>query len=72
VEISHEADDREFYRRGKICSNINRMNEKLQEWEFIWNSFRPHEALNQLTPNEYFTKYTQGRLPTKDVIILQA
>ena len=72
VEISHGADKREFYQQGKICSDVNKMNEKLQEWEFIWNNFRPHEALNQLTPNEYLSKYMQGRLPTRDVIILQA
>lgn len=72
VEISHGADQREFYEQGKVCSGIDKMNEKLQEWEFIWNNFRPHEALNQLTPNEYLSKYMQGRLPTKDVIILQA
>lgn len=71
VEISHEADKREFYSQGVIGSSIDKMNEKLQEWEFIWNNFRPHEALNQLTPNEYLSKYMQGRLPTKDVIILQ-
>jgi transposase InsO family protein len=72
VEISHGADQREFYSRGVIGSDIDKMNEKLQEWEFVWNGFRPHEALNQLTPNEYFTKYMQGRLPTRNVIILQA
>jgi len=71
VEISHGADQREFYSRGVIGSNIDKMNEKLREWEFVWNNFRPHESLNQLTPNEYLKKWQQGRLPTKDTIILQ-
>lgn len=71
VEISHQADQREFYRQGNICSSIDSMNKKLAEQEYTWNNIRPHEALNQLTPNEYLDKYNKGRLPTKDTITLQ-
>lgn len=72
VEISHQADQREFYGQGNICYSIDPMNKKLAELEYIWNNIRPHEALNQLTPNEYLDKYNKGRLPTKDTITLQA
>jgi len=72
VEISHQADDREFYNQSNICSDISVMNGRLKEHEHTWNEIRPHEALNQLTPNEYLLKWQQGRLPTKDTIILQA
>jgi len=72
VEISHQADEREFYQQGNMGTNINIMQERLKEHEKIWNEIRPHQALNYLTPNEYFSKWQNGQLPKKDSIILQA
>ncbi len=71
VEISHEADKREFYQQGNVCSILPVMQRKIKEWEDIWNNVRPHEALGQLTPSEYLWKLQTQRLPTKNVIILQ-
>jgi len=47
------------------------MQKNIISWQNIWNNVRPHEALNQLTPNEYYFKWKYGRLPTKDTITLQ-
>jgi len=71
VEISHQADKREFYQQGNVCSILPIMQEKIKEWEDVWNTIRPHEALGQLTPSQYYWKLQTKRLPTKDVIILQ-
>lgn len=71
VEISHQADKREFYQQGNVCSILTVMQRKIKEWEDIWNNVRPHEALGQLTPSEYFWKLQTTQLATKDVIILQ-
>ena len=71
VEISHGADEREFYRQGNICEDINLMRQRIKKWESIWNNVRPHQALDYLTPNAYLNKWQQGRLPTKDTITLQ-
>jgi len=71
VENSHGSDEREFYSQGNTDYDIDLMQERLTEWERIWNEVRPHQALNYLTPNEYFLKWQLGRLPTKDVITLQ-
>lgn len=71
VEISHQADKREFYQQGQVCSLLPVMQKKIKEWEDIWNNTRPHEALGQLTPSQYFWKLQTTKLPTKDVIILQ-
>jgi len=71
VEISHGADEREFYRQGNICSILPEMQKNIRAWEDIWNSFRPHEALGQLTPAEYSEKIKTQGLPTKNVIVLQ-
>lgn len=72
VEISHQADEREFYHQGNVCSFLDTMRGNIENWQNIWNGFRPHEALGQLTPLEYLAKWQNGRLPTRDVITLQA
>ena len=71
VEISHEADKREFYQQGNVCSILEVMQRKIKEWENIWNNVRPHQALNYLTPSEYLWKIRTNGLPTKEVIVLQ-
>lgn len=71
VEISHGADEREFYQQGNVCSMLSEMQKSIKEWENIWNNFRPHEALGQLTPAEYSNKLKIHGLPSKNVIVLQ-
>ena len=71
VERSHGADEREFYRQGNCHSLLPVMQRKIREWEHIWNTVRPHEALGQLTPQEYLVKLQTSALPTRDVIVLQ-
>lgn len=72
VEISHGADEREFYQQGNIHMFLDSMRAKLKEWELTWNTVRPHAALNYLTPAEYLKKFqVQGRIPTRDTIVLQ-
>lgn len=71
VEISHGADEREFYAQGHHHIIFSVMRQKLKDWQEIWNGVRPHEALNDLTPNEYFERWQTSRLPTKDIITLQ-
>ena len=71
VEISHGADEREFYQQGNACSLLPVMQRKIKEWEDVWNNVRPHQALDYLTPAEYLFKVQNSRIPTKDVIILQ-
>ncbi|MER5118534.1 integrase core domain-containing protein [Serratia marcescens] len=36
-----------------ICSEPCKRNGKLQRWLTEYNSERPHESLNNLTPKEY-------------------
>jgi transposase InsO family protein len=71
VENSHGSDKREFYQQGALSTDIPIMHARLKERERVWNTVRPHEAIGQLTPYEYFERWQQGRLPTKDVITLQ-
>ena len=71
VEISHGADTREFYGQGNVMIDFGVMWKKLKEWQRVWNEVRPHQALNYLTPKQYYEKWQTGRLPTKDTITLQ-
>jgi len=71
VEVSHLADEKEFYSQGNIGCDIESMQKKLEEWEHTWNYVRPHEALDYLTPDEYLNGLQFVLLPTKNVIILQ-
>ena len=71
VEISHGADEREFYQQGNVSSILPVMQENMRTWEDTWNTFRPHEALGQLTPAEYLQKIKLQGLPTRNVIVLQ-
>lgn len=72
VERSHESDEYEFYQNGNVSSLLPIMQQNIKEWEGTWNGFRPHEALGQLTPNEYSLKLKLTGLPTKDIVVLQA
>ena len=71
VENSHGSDEKEFYKQGNISSFLKDMQERIINWQNTWNNIRPHQALNYLTPNEYFKKWQTSRLPTKDIITLQ-
>lgn len=71
VENSHGSDEREFYQQQNVCQEIETMNERLEQWEHIWNYERPHEALGYLTPDEYLHKLKQLPLLPKEAIVLQ-
>lgn len=71
VENSHGSDEREFYQQQNVCQEIEPMNERLSQWEYVWNYERPHEALGYLTPNEYLIKLKQLPLLPKEAIVLQ-
>ena len=74
VEISHGADQKEFYQQGNKVKSYQQyplMQQRVLAWEKTWNEVRPHQALNYLTPKAYLEKWQQGRLPTRDVITLQ-
>jgi transposase len=71
VEISHGADEREFYQQGKTFQDMKVMQTKLNEWEYIWNNVRPHAALDYSTPYQYFLQLKSQNFQTNNSIILQ-
>lgn len=54
VERSHLTDEVEFYQHGNICRSFEEQKKKNLEWEYIYNNVRPHQALGNLTPMEFY------------------
>ena len=51
-----QTDKYEFYLNGNLYTEINLQNEKLSKWNYISNYLRPQEALENLSPMEYYEK----------------
>jgi transposase InsO family protein len=54
VERSHLTDEVEFYRHGNICQTFAEQKKRLADWEYRYNYVRPHQALGNLTPMEFY------------------
>ena len=65
VERSIQTDVYEFYRLGNLVPGVEKQNEKLSQWNEIYNGVRPHQALDYLTPNEYYEKWKKDHSFTR-------
>jgi transposase InsO family protein len=54
VERSHLTDEMEFYQHGNICKTFAEQKKRLAAWEYRYNYVRPHQALGNLTPMEFY------------------
>lgn len=54
VERSHLTDDIEFYHHGNIYRGFEKQKKACLEWERVYNYERPHQALGQLTPTQFY------------------
>lgn len=54
VERSHLTDDLEFYNQGNIYPSFVEQKQACLEWERVYNHERPHQALGQLTPMQFY------------------
>ena len=53
VERANRTHTEEFYEVTDTEWNITCLNIALRHWEYIYNTFRPHQALHYLTPHKY-------------------
>jgi len=60
VERSHLTDDLEFYNQGNIHNGFVKQQEACLEWDRIYNYERPHQALGQLTPMQFYQLWKQS------------
>ena len=47
----------EWLNDGKCSPDLQRFNRSISDWLIIYNTIRPHEKLNYLTPLQYAEKY---------------
>jgi transposase InsO family protein len=53
--------EREFIQQGKLTFDIKELQAAVDEWLDEYHSFRPHQSLGYLTPNEYYAKIKQEK-----------
>lgn len=61
VERSNRTHTEEFYEVNDFPTEIPALNKELKKWEHIYNTIRPHQALNYLTPLEYITQWRKQK-----------
>jgi len=54
VENTIKSDEYEFWAWGNLGSTVEQLNERATYWMWKFNNYRPHQALNYLTPMAYF------------------
>ena len=56
VERSNRTHKEEFYYRLTSATNLTQLSKLLRRWEDIHNTYRPHQALGQITPRAFLKK----------------
>jgi putative transposase len=56
VERAQRTHKEEFYYRLSYVDNLTQLNKLLRKWEDIHNTYRPHQALGQITPLAFHQK----------------
>jgi putative transposase len=61
VERGNRTHREEFYEVYDLTWTVAGLRPHLQQWEQVYNTVRPHQALGYLTPQEYITQWRQTR-----------
>lgn len=56
VERSIETDEYEFLRWGNVRTTVQELRPLVSSWQETYNTIRPHQALQYLTPAAYYRK----------------
>lgn len=59
VERANRTHREEFYEVEEVDLSLEEHNRQLDQWEYVYNFIRPHQALDYLTPNEYYQLWLQ-------------
>jgi len=60
VERANRTHREEFYEVEEVDLSLEEHNRQLDQWEYVYNFIRPHQALDYLTPNEYYQLWLQN------------
>ena len=61
MERAKRAHREEFYEVEEIDLSIEKYYRQLEEWEYVYNYIRPHQALDYLTPNKYYQPWLKNQ-----------
>jgi len=64
VERAQRTHTEEFYEVTECAWTVEELNQQLLEWEGIYNTLRPHQALGYLTPLQFLQQL--GMIPNKN------
>ncbi len=70
VERAHRTHTEEFYEVTDCTFDLEELRQELLEWERVYNTVRPHQALGYLTPKEFLECYQQKSGKGGDVSVL--
>ena len=57
VERAQRTHTEEFYEVNDFSLDIATLNKELESWERVYNTIRPHQALEYLTPQEFLEQW---------------
>jgi transposase InsO family protein len=61
VERAQRTHQEEFYQVVDLPDTIGELRQKLRAWETVYNTIRPHQALGQRTPEEFYQQWLATR-----------
>lgn len=61
VERANRTHAEEFYQITPSSLRISELNQQLRQWENIYNTIRPHQALGYQTPQQFVTHWRSQR-----------
>ena len=61
VERAHRTHTEEFYEVKDSSFELSELRNELSQWERIYNTVRPHQALDYLTPLQFLEHWKQNQ-----------
>ena len=61
VELANRTYTEEFYQVTPYSLELRRLNRELRQWERVYNTVRPHQALGYLTPYQFLQHLSSQR-----------
>jgi transposase InsO family protein len=68
VERAHRTHTEEFYEVIDLPDTIPELNRLLQDWERVYNTIRPHQALGYLTPLAFLQQLDTSHFMRKEQV----
>ena len=67
VERANRTHAEEFYHFSTASCTVAELGAESRQWEIVYNTIRPHQALDFLTPKEFLDQWFSQHLDLKEV-----